>query len=87
LKAKVLELEKKLFDGEVSKIVLPATEGEMCILQNHASIVASLKKGVVKIFRTASTRPLMISISKGICSFHKNNAILILEHGSSRTDD
>jgi F0F1-type ATP synthase epsilon subunit len=83
LRAKVLGLEEKLFDDEVNKIILPATNGEMCILKNHTSIVTSLKKGVIKIFRTANARPLVISIYRGVCSFHKNNAIIILEHENS----
>ncbi|MDR2067983.1 MAG: F0F1 ATP synthase subunit epsilon [Holosporaceae bacterium] len=87
MNAKVLELEKKLFDGEVSKIVLPATEGEMCILQNHASIITSLKKGSIKIFRTTSARPLTIAVFGGICSFHKNSAVFILEQRNPCLND
>lgn len=40
--------EKKLFDGEIKVITLPGSAGSFNILPNHAPIVSSLKKGVVK---------------------------------------
>lgn len=78
MKVKVLELEKKIFDEEASKIIVPATEGEMCILPNHISIITSLKKGVIKIYRDGIERPVSVSVNSGICSFSNNSAVFIL---------
>lgn len=78
MKAKVLELEKKIFDGDVTKVVVPAAEGEMCILPNHISIMTFLKKGTIKIFRVDGNRPLLFEISGGFFSFSNNQAIFIL---------
>ena len=78
MKAKVLELEKKLFDGDVTKVVVPAAEGEMCLLPNHISIMTFLKKGTIKIFRVDSDRPLLFEVTGGICSFADNQAIFVL---------
>jgi F-type H+-transporting ATPase subunit epsilon len=80
LRAKVLELGEKLFDGEITKIVVPSADGEMCILPNHISIVTVLKSGVMKIFRTNTDRPLVINVTGGLCSFSKNEAVFILEN-------
>lgn len=79
MKVKVLELEKKLFDGEASKVLVPAVEGEMCLLPNHISIVTSLTIGRICIFRPDSDRPISIDVKGGICSFSGNNAVFILE--------
>lgn len=78
MKVKVLELEKKIFDEEASKIIVPATEGEMCILPNHISIITSLKKGVIKIYRDGIERPVSVPVNSGICSFSNNSAVFIL---------
>ena len=78
MKVKVLELEKKLFDGEATKIVVPAIEGEMCLLPNHISIITSLKKGTIKIYRNEIERPVSIPINSGICSFSNNSAVFIV---------
>lgn len=78
MKAKVLELEKTLFDGDTVKVIVPAEEGEMCILPGHISIFTSMKKGNIKIFRPGIDKPVSISIETGICSFSDDLAIFIL---------
>jgi F0F1-type ATP synthase epsilon subunit len=78
LKAKVLKLGEKLFDGKAIRIVLPAVNGEMCLLPRHISIITPLKKGIIKIFKPDSERPILIEINEGICSFSNNEAVFIL---------
>ena len=78
MKVKVLELEKKLFDGDASKVVVPAIEGEMCLLPNHVSIITCLRKGIIKIYRNEIERPVSISINSGVCSFFNNSAVFIV---------
>ena len=78
MKIKILELEKILFDGDATKIILPAIEGEMCILPEHISIFTSLKKGAIKVFRPGIDKPVTISVKSGVCSFSKNCAVCIL---------
>ena len=43
----ILKLQSTVFDGQVSSITLPATQGEVTILPNHLPIVTSIKKGVI----------------------------------------
>ncbi len=38
-----------IYDGEVSSVVLPGSEGEFGVLKGHASLVSSLKAGVIDI--------------------------------------
>lgn len=38
-----------IYDGEVSAVVLPGSEGEFGVLRGHASLVSSLKAGVIDI--------------------------------------
>lgn len=78
MKAKVLKLENSLFDGEAIKIIVPATEGEMCILPNHISIFTSIRKGTIKIFRPNMDKHISIPVESGICSFSDNCAVFIL---------
>ncbi len=78
INVKVLQLEKKLFDGEASKVVLPSINGEMCILPNHISIITSLKIGVIKIYRDDIEKPVFIDVDSGVCSFSNNSAVFIL---------
>lgn len=42
--------EKLLVSARSSMVVLPAAEGEMGVLKNHAPVIAALKPGVVRIY-------------------------------------
>ena len=43
----VVSPEKELFAGEVTAVTLPGTMGLFTILNNHAPIVSSLRKGEI----------------------------------------
>ena len=43
----IVSPEKELFKGDIKQITLPGTKGRFTILENHAPIVSSLRKGVV----------------------------------------
>ena len=45
----IITPEQTLFKGEVDSIFLPGSSGDFQVLNNHAPIVSTLKKGVVKI--------------------------------------
>lgn len=78
MKAKVLKIDKKLFDGESIKIIVPASEGEMCLLPGHISIMTYLRPGILKIFKDEDERPFTIHVSEGVLSFSNDTAVFIL---------
>ena len=41
--------DKEIFRGEIDQVILPGKDGLFGILKNHASIIATLKKGRVKV--------------------------------------
>lgn len=74
---KVITPEKTFFDGETSQITARTPEGDIGILANHASLVADLPAGPLRIkidetntFRTAA-------ISGGILKVGGNKAIIL----------
>lgn len=48
-KLKIITPAKTLFDGETSQLIVRTTEGDIGILANHISLVASLPSGPLKI--------------------------------------
>ena len=46
----IVSPEKTIYSGEVSSIAVPGVQGEFEMLNNHAAIVSSLKKGYIKIY-------------------------------------
>ena len=80
MKIKVLDLQKKLFDGDALKVVVPSVEGELCLLPHHISILTKIVKGHIQIFRPDGDRPLSIEIvTDGICYFSRDQATFILK--------
>ena len=78
MRAKVLEIDKIIFDGEVSKVVLPAVNGEMCLLSKHIAIITAMQKGKLKIFKKNMDIPMIIDINHGLCSFSEDYAVFTL---------
>lgn len=41
--------DKEIFNGEIDQVILPGKDGMFGILKNHAPLIASLQKGIMKI--------------------------------------
>ncbi len=72
----IITPEKTIFNGEVKLVQLPGVSGSFEILANHAPMIASLKKGKIKVVENdKSTR--LIEINGGTLKV-QDNRILIL---------
>ncbi len=47
LKLKIVSPERIEYDGDVERVVVPGTQGQFEILNDHAPIISTLQKGVV----------------------------------------
>ncbi len=45
---KIISAEDILFEGEVSAVHLPGTQGAFTVLRNHASLISTLTPGRVE---------------------------------------
>lgn len=52
--------EAVLFSGDVDQVDLPGSEGDMGILPGHAPLVATLRPGIVTIFRGGQREPIVV---------------------------
>ena len=41
--------DKEIFRGEIDQVILPGKDGLFGVLKNHAPLIASLQKGIVKV--------------------------------------
>ena len=76
MKLEILTPEEKLFTGEVYSVQVPGSNGRFQMLNKHAPIVSSLKKGTVKIIDDKK-KEFLIEVNTGIIEM-KNNKIIIL---------
>ena len=84
----IVSPEKTIFTGDVSSVYLPGSEGFFQILDNHAPIVSTLKKGTIELsgeFDTELSQNLFLQgtskasldIESGVVEM-KNNKLIIL---------
>lgn len=74
----IITPDKKLFSGEAKSVTLPGKDGSFGILKNHAPIIASLKKGIVKV--TDDKQAVQnFEIKGGVIEALKNNIIILAE--------
>ena len=52
MKVKITKPDSTLYEGEAKLLQLPGTGGLFEILQNHAPIISSLTKGVLRLVTT-----------------------------------
>ena len=85
MRASILDAQHTVFEGVVSEAILPATDGEMCLLDDHEPIFVALTKGhirlitkVKKFTKTQSTANTFF-IHQGVARMRNNELIILVE--------
>ncbi|MDP1884498.1 MAG: ATP synthase F1 subunit epsilon [Candidatus Moranbacteria bacterium] len=77
IKFKIVTPEKTVFEAEVSQATLPVTDGEVTILPNHRSYIASLKAG--EICLKTDTGDVCMAVSGGFIEFNQNGLVVLAD--------
>jgi F-type H+-transporting ATPase subunit epsilon len=75
----IITPDKKVYSGEVDAVKLPGAEGSFGILKGHAPIIATLKKGTVKITDTKKHIE-NVEINGGVVEVLNNKIIVLAEN-------
>ncbi|MBI9056717.1 ATP synthase F1 subunit epsilon [Labilibaculum sp. DW002] len=70
--------EKSLYSGEVTLVQLPGKNGSFEILKNHAPIVSTLEKGVIKL-HPVEGEEIFFEVSGGVVECKKNVISVLAE--------
>ncbi|HXD93639.1 MAG TPA: ATP synthase F1 subunit epsilon [Bacteroidia bacterium] len=73
----IITPDKKLFEGEAKSLTVPGSEGSLGVLNNHAPMIASLKKGKVKVTTASETKNF--DIKGGVIEVLKNKVVVLAE--------
>lgn len=74
----IITPDKKVYSGDVEAVKLPGAQGSFGILKNHAPIIATLKKGTVKI-TDAKKSVENFEINGGVVEVLNNKIIVLAE--------
>ena len=72
----IITPEKEIFNGEVTSVKFPGTNGEFEILNNHAPIISTLEKGEIRVI-TTNKNIKNFNINGGVIEM-QNNKIIVL---------
>ena len=72
----IITPEKEVFNGEVTSVKFPGTDGGFEILNNHAPIISTLEKGEIRII-TNDKNTEKFDINGGVIEM-QNNKIIVL---------
>jgi F-type H+-transporting ATPase subunit epsilon len=73
----IISPDKEIFSGNVSLIQFPGIDGSFAILENHANLIAALKKGKVKLISNGEIS--YYEINGGVVEVLNNKILLIAE--------
>lgn len=71
MKLIIADPDQTFFEGQAKLIQLPGADGSFEVLENHAPVIALLKKGKVRIVDTEN-RETTVEIESGIFSMAEN---------------
>jgi F-type H+-transporting ATPase subunit epsilon len=78
MRVTVISPESAVFDGEADSVIAPAFDGEIGILNNHAPLMTSLGKGMLKVRAGAVTHRFVVQ--GGFLQVVKNSVRVLAEH-------
>lgn len=74
----IITPDKKLYSGEIKSAVLPGTDGRFGVLNKHASMISTLKKGKIKVM-DAQQQSLTFEINGGVVEVNANKLTVLAE--------
>ena len=73
----IITPDRKVFEGEVTSVRFPGTDGSFEVLNNHAPLIAALQAGEVTLTGAAGREA--IRIEGGVVEVLRNNVIVLAE--------
>jgi len=83
VKVELITPTGSIFDGDASQLTVPAVDGEMGILENHADMLTALGNGPIRIQKSDGSALSMDLAGGGFLQVSKNAVSILAESASS----
>jgi len=87
LHLEIVTPEKKIFSDTVGNVYLPGADGELGILDGHASLVTALQPGELRYDKGGNTVVLAIGTGFAEVTEHKVNVLTDMALGEEQVDE
>ncbi len=78
--------EKKLFSQMVWQVVVPGDEGDFGVRAGHASLVSSVRPGIVKVWSAPGADPVEMFVTGGFADVSGENCAVLAEQACEVTE-
>ncbi len=78
MNVEIISPESTLFQGKASFVYLPGSDGSLGVMNNHAPLITSLKKGTVRV-KEESGKELKFEVKGGTVEVFNNKIIILAE--------
>jgi F-type H+-transporting ATPase subunit epsilon len=78
MKVEIITPEATLFQGEGTYVYLPGSDGSLGLLNHHAPLISSLKKGVVRV-KDQAGKEHKFDVKGGTVEVFQNKVIILAE--------
>ncbi len=75
----VVTPSSRAFSGEVSQVSLASVKGQMCILANHAPLLALLQPGLITFKKGKDAQEQMLAAAAGFVQVQDNNVNVLVD--------
>lgn len=77
-KLHIYAVDKALYDGECTSLIVPITDGQFGVLANHVPVAAAVVPGKLT-YRLADGSTAETAVGHGILRFANNDALVLLD--------
>jgi F-type H+-transporting ATPase subunit epsilon len=81
----IISPEKKIYSGDVKLVQLPGTKSSFELLNNHAAIISTLRKGILRIIETSGSEK-SFKINGGVMENKNNHIVVLVETPSAESN-
>lgn len=78
MKIEIITPDATVFKGDAMLVQLPGAEGSFELLENHAPLIAILKKGKIKI-QLPDKNLEYVEVNGGVVEVHDNHVLILAE--------
>ena len=78
MKIEIVTPDSTIYEGEVSLAQFPVLDGSFEVMNNHAPMIAALKKGKIKVIE-AKKNTLFFDVNGGVVEILKNKIQVLAE--------
>ena len=77
-KLTIATVDKNLFEGEVSSVHCPGSDGELTILAHHMPFITTLAPGNVRVYQDKDSEEQSFDIKRGLLEVGNNKATILV---------